>query len=432
MPHPPLVLAQAGPDDLPVVREMLRDTRHGSASICPSRASSASSPGFPATTRRRTGALLVARQDGGRRHGRPSPSGRERCEMKRLYVRPAGASRAAWAARWPNACIAEARERGYASNRARHAAVMSRAQSMYVALGFRDIAPYYPSPDCRHALHGADALTAGGQSLSPRDSPCDGGTVPVAEGQSRHGMSPDSHENRPVRGKSSRQRMRRREAGGHRGTLAGRSERYHVRVLRSQRSSRMINKSCEDEPSLSSTDSSVACRRERYHVRVLRPVALFLALTLIAVGAAPRSAAQGPTSSLRVLTREGARTLATVTQNNQEYVALDDLAQALRADRPRGSTGRRPDHHGRRAIDHRHARSAGRLRRGTPRVAAGRRRAAGRPLAAADRLSLARRRPAARNALRSPPRLAAARRSAICACRESSRDVDSDARPASR
>jgi N-acetylmuramoyl-L-alanine amidase len=54
---------------------------------------------------------------------------------------------------------------------------------------------------------------------------------------------------------------------------------------------------------------------------------LFLALTLAAVGLAPRSGAQGQAPGLRVLSREGLRTLTTVTQNNQEYVALDDVAQ---------------------------------------------------------------------------------------------------------
>jgi N-acetylmuramoyl-L-alanine amidase len=61
----------------------------------------------------------------------------------------------------------------------------------------------------------------------------------------------------------------------------------------------------------------------------LRRVALFLALTIVAVGPAPRSGAQGQPSSLRVLSREGLRTLATVTQNNQEHVALDELAQVF-------------------------------------------------------------------------------------------------------
>ena len=59
----------------------------------------------------------------------------------------------------------------------------------------------------------------------------------------------------------------------------------------------------------------------------MRVVSLFLALTIATVGLAPRSGAQGQPQGLRVLSREGLRPLATVTQNNQEYVALDDVAQ---------------------------------------------------------------------------------------------------------
>jgi len=57
--------------------------------------------------------------------------------------------------------------------------------------------------------------------------------------------------------------------------------------------------------------------------------ALLLGLSLLAGGAPLPSAAQGQQSGLRVLSRQGTRTLPTVTANNQEYVALDDLAQAF-------------------------------------------------------------------------------------------------------
>lgn len=72
-------------------------------------------------------------------------------------------------------------------------------------------------------------------------------------------------------------------------------------------------------------------RGERYHVPVLRrsTVARLLALTLLASGTPPPSGAQGPQPNLRVLSREGTRTLPTVALNNQEYVALDDLSQAF-------------------------------------------------------------------------------------------------------
>jgi N-acetylmuramoyl-L-alanine amidase len=54
--------------------------------------------------------------------------------------------------------------------------------------------------------------------------------------------------------------------------------------------------------------------------------ALLLGLSLLAGGASLPFAAQGQPSGLRLLSRQGQRTLPTVNANNQEYVALDDLA----------------------------------------------------------------------------------------------------------
>ncbi len=70
---------------------------------------------------------------------------------------------------------------------------------------------------------------------------------------------------------------------------------------------------------------------ERYHVIVLlrSTAALLLALSLLLSATPPHSSAQAPQTGLRVLSREGTRTLPTVIHNNQEYVALDDLAQAF-------------------------------------------------------------------------------------------------------
>ncbi len=81
---------------------------------------------------------------------------------------------------------------------------------------------------------------------------------------------------------------------------------------------------------------------ERYHVIVLRrsTAVLLICLALIASAAPPESRAQGPAGGLRVLSREGTRTLPTVTINNQEYVALDEVANSfgltLREDRLAG------------------------------------------------------------------------------------------------
>ena len=54
-----------------------------------------------------------------------------------------------------------------------------------------------------------------------------------------------------------------------------------------------------------------------------------MALTALVAAIAAPFAAQAPQTSLRVISRQGTRTLPTVTHNNQEYVTLDDLAQAF-------------------------------------------------------------------------------------------------------
>jgi N-acetylmuramoyl-L-alanine amidase len=67
---------------------------------------------------------------------------------------------------------------------------------------------------------------------------------------------------------------------------------------------------------------------------------LLTCLTLLGNTTPPESQAQGPSAGLRVLSREGSRTLPTVTVNNQEYVALDEVASSfgltLREDRLAG------------------------------------------------------------------------------------------------
>jgi N-acetylmuramoyl-L-alanine amidase len=57
----------------------------------------------------------------------------------------------------------------------------------------------------------------------------------------------------------------------------------------------------------------------------------FLLLTTlgVALGGLHWSTAQTPSAALRLLTREGTRSLSTVAQNNQEYVTLEDLAAAF-------------------------------------------------------------------------------------------------------
>jgi N-acetylmuramoyl-L-alanine amidase len=56
---------------------------------------------------------------------------------------------------------------------------------------------------------------------------------------------------------------------------------------------------------------------------------LLLSALTVALGGPSWSAAQTPGTSLRMLAREGSRQLPTVSQNNQEYVALEDMAAAF-------------------------------------------------------------------------------------------------------
>lgn len=92
------------------------------------------------------GALLLARLDGapaGMAALRPRDE--TRCEMKRLYVRP-DARGTGIGRQLAERIIAEARSIGYREMLLDTLPIMQDAQRMYVALGFRDIAPYYDSP----------------------------------------------------------------------------------------------------------------------------------------------------------------------------------------------------------------------------------------------------------------------------------------------
>jgi putative acetyltransferase len=66
-------------------------------------------------------------------------------EMKRLFVRPAARGRGL-AKQLIALVLEEARRLGYAEIRLDTLPMMGDAQSLYVALGFSDIAPYYDTP----------------------------------------------------------------------------------------------------------------------------------------------------------------------------------------------------------------------------------------------------------------------------------------------
>jgi len=67
------------------------------------------------------------------------------CEMKRLYVRPRWRGLGI-GGRLIEAVLSEARRAGYRAIRLDTLPSMTAARGIYEALGFRAIAPYYPSP----------------------------------------------------------------------------------------------------------------------------------------------------------------------------------------------------------------------------------------------------------------------------------------------
>ncbi len=136
------------PDDIEVVRGLFAeyiDSLGIDLSFQDVGAELAQLPGKYAPPR---GVILVARDGAGTALGcvalRPWPEPGV-CGIKRLYVRPAARGQAL-GRRLAEAVIAWAARAGYARVLLDTLASMQTARQLYVALGFRPVAPYYDNP----------------------------------------------------------------------------------------------------------------------------------------------------------------------------------------------------------------------------------------------------------------------------------------------
>lgn len=136
------------PDETAIVRELFleyMDSLGIDLSFQDVAAELAQLPGKYAPPR---GAILIARDGAGSVQGcvalRPwlEPG---TCEIKRLYVRPAARGQAL-GRRLAEAVIAAAARAGYVRVLLDTLASMKTARQLYVALGFRPVAPYYDNP----------------------------------------------------------------------------------------------------------------------------------------------------------------------------------------------------------------------------------------------------------------------------------------------
>jgi GNAT superfamily N-acetyltransferase len=143
------------PDDIPDVRRMLEEYVTWIGLDLAFQEIDAELAGLPGGYVPPRGALFVA-DDGNKLVGmiglRPldtaclaEAQSAEPGEMKRLYVRPEARGRGL-AKQLIAAVLDEARRLGYAEIRLDTLPMMGDAQSLYVSLGFDDIAPYYETP----------------------------------------------------------------------------------------------------------------------------------------------------------------------------------------------------------------------------------------------------------------------------------------------
>lgn len=141
-----MAIAAAGPGDLARVRELFEEYQRSlGVSLC-FQGFDAELAGLPGDYVPPRGGLWLASEAGGLAGCVAlRPIDGAAAELKRLYVRPAFRGRGLGRSLAQHA-IAHARAAGYRELRLDTLPSMRGAQSLYAALGFRDIAPYNDNP----------------------------------------------------------------------------------------------------------------------------------------------------------------------------------------------------------------------------------------------------------------------------------------------
>jgi ribosomal protein S18 acetylase RimI-like enzyme len=144
---PARIAPVAGPGDLAAARTLFEAYAASIGIDLGYQGFAAELAGLPGKYAPPAGALLLARDTRSAAIGCVAlrPLDRDACEMKRLYVAPAGRGLGLGRA-LGEAVLAEAARIGYREIRLDTLPTMAAAIGLYRRLGFREVAPYYDTP----------------------------------------------------------------------------------------------------------------------------------------------------------------------------------------------------------------------------------------------------------------------------------------------